>query len=59
MFPEETIKVKGVISAVANELYVNDITITEALTASPELILYVNEEYVIRTYEVLKRLQAG
>lgn len=57
IFPEAAIREKGVISAVTKELTVNDIVITELLTASPELLIYVREEYVIKAYEILKRLQ--
>jgi len=56
MFPEESIREKGVLSTITRELTVNDIVITELLTASPELLIYLKEEYVLKAYEVLKRL---
>jgi hypothetical protein len=56
MFPEESIKEKGVLSAITKELTINNIVITELLTASPELLIYLKEEYVLKAYEVLKRL---
>ncbi|MFH1399625.1 MAG: hypothetical protein ABIG95_05950 [Candidatus Woesearchaeota archaeon] len=56
-FPRETVNIKGIISFITRELYVNDILICELLTASPELLIYVQEEYVLRAYEVIKQLQ--
>ncbi|MDP2926322.1 MAG: hypothetical protein Q8N99_08140 [Nanoarchaeota archaeon] len=56
MFPEESIKERGVLSTITRELTVNDIVITELLTASPELLIYLKEEYVLKAYGVLKRL---
>ena len=57
LFPDEAINTKGIISTVTQELTLHDIIITEMLTATPELILYVKEEFVLKTYEILKRLQ--
>lgn len=59
MFPEEAIESKGVLSVVARELHINDIVMTEMLTASRELLVYVKEEHVLKAYEVLKRLQSN
>ena len=56
-FPDKVIKEKNIISTITRELTINDINITELLTASPELLLYIKEEYVLKAYEVLKRLQ--
>ena len=56
MFPEESIREKGVLSTITRELTVNNIVITELLTASPELLIYLKEEYVLKAYEILKRL---
>ena len=57
MFPEEAIKEKGVLSTITKELTINDIVITELLTTTPELIIYLKEEYVLKAYEIIKRLQ--
>ena len=56
-FPEEAIDTKGVLSTVTSELLMGGIVITELLTATPELLLYVKQEYVLKAYEVLRRLQ--
>lgn len=56
-FPEEAIAAKGVFSTITRELVLNDIIITEMLTASSELLMYVKEEYVLKTYGLLKQLQ--
>ncbi|MBU0471598.1 MAG: hypothetical protein KKF89_01100 [Nanoarchaeota archaeon] len=57
IFSDESIITKGIVSAITRELAINDIVISELLTASPELLLYIKEEYVLKAYEVLKRLQ--
>ena len=57
IFPEQAIKEKGILSTITRELAVNEIIISELLTATPELIIYLKEEYVLKAYEVLKRLQ--
>ncbi len=57
MFPDESIKSKGILSVIARELSINDIVITELLTASPELLIYLREEHVLKAYEIIKRLQ--
>ncbi len=58
-FPEEAIESKGVLSFVTRELHLNGIVITEMLTASRELLVYVREEHVLKAYEVLKRMQSS
>ena len=57
LFPSSTIKSRGIISAITRELSMHDIPVLELLTASPELLIYVSEEHVIKTYEILKSLQ--
>ncbi|MBL7055115.1 hypothetical protein ISS05_05130 [Candidatus Woesearchaeota archaeon] len=57
MFSEEAIKEKGILSTITNELTLNNIVITELLTTTPELIIYLKEGYVLKAYEVIKRLQ--
>jgi len=57
IFGDQAINSKGILSTVTKELTVNDIIVTELLTASPELLIYLDEKFVIKAYEVLKRLQ--
>lgn len=57
IFPEETKKIKGTLSLVTKEFVLNDIIISECLTASPELLIYVKEDAVLKAYEILRRLQ--
>lgn len=55
-FPSKAIKTKGILSTITRELALNEITITEFLTAGPELLIYVKEEHVMKVYEIIKRL---
>ncbi len=55
IFPDEAVVTKGILSSITKELTINDIIITELLTNSPELLIYLKEEYVIKAYEILKR----
>jgi mRNA-degrading endonuclease HigB of HigAB toxin-antitoxin module len=57
MFPEDAIKERGILSTITKELSVNEIVISELLTASPELLIYLQEEFVLKAYDILKRLQ--
>ncbi|MBS3116837.1 hypothetical protein J4421_04550 [Candidatus Woesearchaeota archaeon] len=56
-FPEEAREERGILSTITKELTVNGIVISELLTASPELLIYLKEEYVLKAYDILKRLQ--
>ncbi|MFH1591078.1 MAG: hypothetical protein ABIC95_04050 [archaeon] len=56
-FPEDARVSKGILAGITRELAINDIVINEFLTATPELLLYVKKEYVLKTYEVLRRMQ--
>ncbi len=57
MFPDEAIRERGILSTVTRELAVNDINISELLTATPELLIYLKENHVLKAYDILKRLQ--
>ncbi len=57
MFPEEAIRTRSIIAVLARELALHDIVITELLTASPELLIYLKDEYVPKAYEVVRELQ--
>ena len=56
-FSDSAINTKGILSAITNELLMNDISINELLTGAPELLIYLKEEYVLKAYEIFKRLQ--
>jgi hypothetical protein len=56
-FPKNAIKTKGLLSTVTKQLSLNNIIISELLTASPELLIYLNEEYILKAYEIIKRLK--
>ncbi|MDO8480453.1 MAG: hypothetical protein Q7S65_01405 [Nanoarchaeota archaeon] len=57
LFPPTAIDAKGVFSTITRELALHGITITELLTSSSELLLYLKDEYVLKALEVLKGLQ--
>ncbi|MBS3128794.1 hypothetical protein J4410_06650 [Candidatus Woesearchaeota archaeon] len=56
LFPEKAIETKGVLAFLTKELYNNDILVNELLTASSEVIIYLDEQYVLKAYELVKRL---
>ncbi|MCM2325594.1 MAG: hypothetical protein NDI94_03970 [Candidatus Woesearchaeota archaeon] len=55
-FSKKAINTKGIISIITRELYINDIVISEMLTASNELLIYLKDEHVLKAYELIKRL---
>ncbi len=59
IFSDDAIKQKGIMSTIAREFALNDIVITECLTATPEMIIYLDEKYVLKAYEIIKGLQKG
>lgn len=56
VMPDKVIDARGIISTITKELAMNGIIITELLTSSPELLIYVNEDSVLKAYEIMKRL---
>lgn len=56
-FQDKAIDAKGILSTITTELALNDVVITEFLTATPELLIYLDEEDVLKAYEIIKRLQ--
>jgi hypothetical protein len=56
LFSEKAKYERGIISTITRELSVNDIVVSEILTATPELIIYMKEEYVLKSYEIIKGL---
>lgn len=59
MFPDSSVRSKGVISALTRELALNNVLLIEILTSSPELILYLEDKYLLKALEVIKDLQRG
>ncbi len=57
MFPEAATNTRGVLAVLTRELALNDVVLTELLTASPELLIYVRDEHVAEAYEIVRRLQ--
>jgi len=57
LFPGEAASTRAVLSFITRELSLNDIVISELLTASPELLIYVKDQYAAKAYEVVRRLQ--
>ena len=55
-FPSSAVDAKGVLSYITQLLYTKDITINELLTASPELLLYLEERFVLEAYGIVKGL---
>jgi len=50
---------KGIIAYVTSELLLGGINIQEIITCTPELIIYVNEEQSLKTYEILKKIKTS
>ncbi|MBI2572524.1 hypothetical protein HYV86_01580 [Candidatus Woesearchaeota archaeon] len=59
LFPAEANQERGIVSTLTRELTMNNIVITEILTATSELLIYLNDDYTLKTYDLLKRLQKG
>ncbi|MDP2750213.1 MAG: hypothetical protein Q8O89_05250 [Nanoarchaeota archaeon] len=57
IFLDEAIDTKGILSLVTREFALNDINITELLTATPELLIYLKENHVVKAYEIIKRFK--
>ncbi len=57
MFSDKATTSKGILAVLANELFMNDISINELLTGAPELLIYLEDKYVLKTYETIKRLK--
>lgn len=55
-FPPSAKDTKGILSTITKELTLNNIVINELLTASPELLIYLKDDDVIKAYEIIKRL---
>ncbi len=57
MFNKKASQERGILAIITKELAINNIVINELLTATPELIFYIQDKYVLKTLEILKRLQ--
>lgn len=57
LFPKEASRTRSVLATITRELALNDVVIGEMLTASPELLLYLEDAYVPDAYETIRRLQ--
>lgn len=53
-FPKKAINSKGIISYLTRELDLHDVIISEMLTASSELLIYLDEKYVLDAYSLIK-----
>jgi hypothetical protein len=58
-FTTKVIETKGILSTLTKEFALNEIVINELLTANPELLIYVEDKFILKAYEILKRLQKG
>jgi hypothetical protein len=56
IFPHEVIETRGIVSYVSAELAMNKINVVELLTSTPELLIYVDNADLLKTYEVVKGL---
>lgn len=56
LFRDEAARTRGILAVITREAALNDIVISEFLTSSPELLMYVKDQYVARAYEVVRRL---
>ena len=57
MFMQDAIDQRGILSAITRELTMHHIVVSELLTASPELLVYLKDKFVLQAYDILKRLQ--
>lgn len=57
MFPDKAIKTKGIVSYITSHLKINNINITEILSCTPELVIYVDESELINAYKTIKQLK--
>ena len=58
LFPGEAIQEAGIVSTITTELAVHEINIIEVLTATPELLIYLEDKDVVEAFEVIKALSS-
>ena len=56
-FPSSIIQEKGILSSLTRLFTLHDIVITDIMTSSPELLIYLDEKFVLKAYELLKDFQ--
>jgi len=56
LFREEAARTGGILSIITREIALHDIVVSEFLTSSPELLMYVKDQYVAKAYEVVRHL---
>tara|TARA_Y100000310_G_scaffold343217_1_gene449843 strand:+ start:3924 stop:4559 length:636 start_codon:yes stop_codon:yes gene_type:complete len=56
-FPDTSIKTKGIVSYITTELNLNNINLIEILTATPELILYLDDKDLLKAYDTINNLR--
>jgi len=57
MFPTTAVDTPGILAVLGREFLVRDVTVAELLTASPEMLIYLQDPYVPRAYEAVRGLQ--
>lgn len=55
-FPKLMQKTPGILSVIGTELAINGINIVEAITCPPEMLLFIEEEDLLKTYNILYHL---
>lgn len=58
-FPKEATATPGVLSTLTRELSLHRVVVTELLTNSPELLIYLDDDQVTTAYETLRALRGG
>lgn len=56
-FPKKTSESKGVLSYLTTSLAINDVVVEEFLSCSPELLIYVRDDFSLKAYEMIKKMQ--
>lgn len=56
-FPREVERTPGVVSTIATELTLNGINLVEIMSATPDLILIIDEKDAVRSYALLQQIK--
>jgi len=54
ILPKKVISTYGVLSYITSQLSIHKINILELLTSTPELLIYIENKNLLKTYEVIK-----
>lgn len=57
IFPKEAGEHKGILSYVVSQIAIEGINITELITCTPELTVYVDEKYMFKVYETVWKME--